>query len=165
VAGQMVMFKTIPNLLSRIVLSNGYYVIPRQDGRVLAGSTMEETGFNKAITEDARQELTTIAIEIIPELKNYPIEEHWAGLRPGSPSGIPYIGEHPYIKGLFLNAGHFRNGVVMSLGSAKLLADLLFEIDDPIIDPTPYMPTSRMEEHFDPNSEECRACKMCPEVN
>jgi glycine oxidase len=150
VAGQMLMFKTIPNLLSRIVLSNGYYIIPRRDGRILAGSTMEETGFDKVITEEARQELITAAINIIPALKHYQIEEHWVGLRPGSPSGIPYIGKHPFVKGLFLNAGHFRNGVVMSLGSAKLLADLLLERDEPIIDPTPYMLTSRMQEKFDP---------------
>jgi len=164
VAGQMLMFKAIPNLLSRIVLVNGHYIIPRRDGRILAGSTMEETGFDKIITEEARQALTTAAINIIPELKQYQIEEHWAGLRPGSPSGIPYIGEHPFVKGLFLNTGHFRNGVVMSLGSARLLVDLLLERDEPIIDPTPYMPTSRMNEKFDPKSPECQACKMCPEI-
>lgn len=164
VRGQMLMFKANPNLLSRIVLANGHYLIPRRDGRILAGSTMEETGFDKSTTEDARQEIFNAAISIIPTLKQYPIEKHWAGLRPGSPSGIPYIGEHPFVKGLFLNTGHFRNGVVMSLGSARLLADLLLERDEPIIDPTPYMPTSRMQEKFDPNSPECRACKMCPEI-
>jgi glycine oxidase len=165
VRGQMLMFKTIPNLLSRIVLANGHYLIPRRDGRILAGSTMEETGFDKSTTEEARQEIFNAAINIIPALKQYQIEKHWAGLRPGSPSGIPYIGEHPFIKGLFLNTGHFRNGVVMSLGSARLLADLLLERDEPIIDPTPYMPTSRMQEKFDPKSPECQACKMCPEIN
>ncbi|MEY3219652.1 MAG: hypothetical protein RIT27_1009 [Pseudomonadota bacterium] len=165
VRGQMVMFHAPQNLLSRIILANGHYIIPRCDGRILAGSTMEESGFDKSTTNEAREELTAAAINIVPALKHYPLEKHWAGLRPGSPSGIPYIGEHPFIKGLFLNTGHFRNGVVMSLGSAKLLADLLFEIDDPIIDPTPYMPTSRIDEQFDPNSAECRACKMCPGIN
>jgi glycine oxidase len=164
VRGQMLMFHAPQHFLSRIILANGHYIIPRRDGRVLAGSTMEEAGFDKSITDDARQELTAAATQIVPDLKNYPIEKHWAGLRPGSPSGIPYIGEHPFIKGLFLNTGHFRNGVVMSLGSARLLADLLLERDEPIIDPTPYMPTSRIQEKFDPKSPECQACRMCPEV-
>jgi len=164
VAGQMLMFKATPTFLSRIVLVNGYYIIPRCDGRILAGSTMEETGFDKSTTDEAREEIFNAAINIIPTLKQYQIEKHWAGLRPGSPSGIPYIGEHPFIKGLFLNAGHFRNGVVMSLGSARLLADLLLERDEPIVDPTPYMPTSRMHEKFDPTSPECQACKMCPDI-
>lgn len=165
VRGQMLMFKATPNFLSRIILANGHYIIPRRDGRILAGSTMEEAGFDKSITEEARQELFAAATYIVPELKTFPVEKHWAGLRPGSPSGIPYIGEHPFIKGLFLNTGHFRNGVVMSLGSARLLADLLLERDEPILDPTPYMPTSRMNEKFDPKSPECQACKMCPEIN
>jgi glycine oxidase len=164
VAGQMLMFKATPTFLSRIVLANGHYIIPRCDGRILAGSTMEETGFDKSTTDEAREEIFNAAINIIPTLKQYQIEKHWAGLRPGSPSGIPYIGEHPFVKGLFLNTGHFRNGVVMSLGSARLLVDLLLERDEPIIDPTPYMPTSRMDEKFDPNSPECQACKMCPDI-
>jgi glycine oxidase len=149
VAGQMIMFKTPPNFLSRIILVNSQYVIPRRDGRILAGSTIEEMGFEKITTEDACKELRQAAINIVPDLKDYPIENHWAGLRPGSPNGIPYIGEHPFVKGLFLNSGHFRNGVVMSLGSARLLVDLLLKRDDPILDPTPYLPRSRLQEKFD----------------
>lgn len=151
VRGQMLMFCAPPHFLSRIILANGYYLIPRRDGRVLTGSTMEDVGFDKSITDDARQELTAAATQLVPDLKNYPIEKHWAGLRPSSPSGIPYIGEHPFIKGLFLNTGHFRNGVVMSLGSARLLADLLLERKDPILNPTPYLPVLRRQESLDSN--------------
>ncbi|MCG8426332.1 MAG: FAD-dependent oxidoreductase, partial [Chromatiales bacterium] len=62
--------------------------------------------------------------------------KQWAGLRPGSPHGIPYIGEHPDIKGLFVNAGHFRNGVVLGPASSHLIADLVLE-RSPILPPVP----------------------------
>jgi glycine oxidase len=70
-------------------------------------------------------------------LKLLPVEYQWAGLRPGSPQGIPYIGEHSRLKGLYVNAGHFRNGIVTGPASARLLADILLE-REPILDPVPY---------------------------
>ena len=92
VRGQMLLFKTRPGLISRMVLEHNRYIIPRRDGRVLFGSTIEETGFDKSTTEQAKVELSTIAKERFPVLNDYSIEHHWAGLRPGSPAGIPYIG-------------------------------------------------------------------------
>jgi glycine oxidase len=127
VKGQMLAFAARPDLLSHIVLNGGRYLIPRQDGLILAGSTLEYTGFDKATSQAARAELETFALELLPELAGFPIETHWAGLRPGSPSGIPYIGPHPEIGGLFFNCGHFRNGFVMAPASARLLADLLLD--------------------------------------
>ncbi len=137
VRGQMLLFKAEPGVLSRIVLYQGRYLIPRQDGRILVGSTMEHVGFDKSTTNQSLEELHSVALKVVPELANYPIERHWAGLRPGSPEGIPLISAHPAVDGLFVNAGHFRNGVVMGLCSARLAADLILD-RQPVVDPLPY---------------------------
>jgi len=125
VKGQMILFKARRNLLKTMVLSGGRYLIPRRDGRILTGSTLEHTDFEKNITEDAMLSLKQSAIDMVPELANFEIEHHWAGLRPGTPQGIPYICEHPAIKGLYINSGHYRNGVILGAASAKLMADLV----------------------------------------
>lgn len=125
VRGQMLMFSTTPGTVRRIVLTQDHYVIPRRDGRVLVGSTLEHVGFEKITTTAALQELQTFACALVPSLRNFPIERHWAGLRPGSPKGIPYISEHPIIHKLYINAGHYRNGVVLAAASARLLADIV----------------------------------------
>ena len=77
------------------------------------------------MTDEARDDLVQVAREMVPVLADAPLERHWAGLRPGSPTGVPFIGAHPDIEGLFINAGHFRNGVVMALASAQLMADIV----------------------------------------
>ena len=137
VKGQMILFKTDPNTIKRITLSKERYVIPRRDGRVLVGSTLEHTGFDKAITQEARKELGQEAFRIMPCLKNAEIEHHWAGLRPGSTNGIPYICSVPNMEGLYLNAGHYRNGVVLGPASARLAADIILK-RQPILDTAPY---------------------------
>ncbi len=137
VQGQIIAFKTAPGLVRRIVLNEGYYVIPRRDGLVLAGSTLEYRGFDKAVTAEACQRLQREASRMIPALADVGVEYHWAGLRPGSPSGIPCIGEHPRIQGVFINTGHFRNGVVTALASVRLLTDLIVG-RKPIVIPEPY---------------------------
>lgn len=137
VRGQMILFTTQPGLVSRIILANGHYIIPRRDGCLLVGSTVEEDGFQKYITKSAAEDLKYFALSLVPRLAEYTISKQWAGLRPGSPNGIPYIGAHPEIKGLYFNAGHFRNGVVMGWAAARLLTDLMVG-RTPILDPTPY---------------------------
>jgi glycine oxidase len=137
VLGQMILFRAQPGAITRIVLHRDRYVIPRRDGRVLVGSTLEYRGYNKTTTEDAKQSLKAYAIEHFPLLADAEIEHHWAGLRPSSPKGIPYIGPVPEIEGLYLNAGHFRNGVVLGPASARLASDLVLQ-RDPILPPAPY---------------------------
>jgi glycine oxidase len=137
VRGQMILFRTPPGQVRRIVLWQGHYVIPRRDGRVLVGSTMEDVGFDKEVTEEARDDLAQVAYDMVPALANAPMERHWAGLRPGSPTGVPFIGAHPGIEGLFINAGHFRNGVVMAPASARLLTDIV-QNRPPVVDPAPF---------------------------
>ncbi|MDH5594537.1 MAG: FAD-dependent oxidoreductase, partial [Gammaproteobacteria bacterium] len=137
VRGQMLIFKASPDLLPTMVLNHGKYLIPRKDGHILIGSTLEYVGFQKDTTPAAFDELKLAACDMLPELAKTPIEKHWSGLRPGSPEGIPYIGPHPEVTGLFVNTGHFRNGVVLGLASASLLADLVTN-NPPELDPCLY---------------------------
>lgn len=137
VRGQMLLFRGEPGVIRHMMLEENRYIIPRRDGRILFGSTLEETGFDKAITQSARKELEQLAIERFPVLKNFPIERHWAGLRPAAPAGVPYITRHPQIENLFINAGHYRNGVVLAPASAKLLADLVLGRKPEVV-PAPY---------------------------
>jgi len=137
IKGQMIQLQADPDTIRRITLHDGRYVIPRKDGKILAGSTLEHTGFDKATNEQTRQELQEAAISIYPTLKNAPIINHWSGLRPGNERQSPYIGEHPEINGLFFNTGHYRNGIVLGLASARLAADLITG-NPPILSPAPY---------------------------
>ena len=127
VKGQMLLFAAQPQTLSCMVLDGDRYLIPRADGKILAGSTVEDVGFDKTTTADARDSLYEFAVKLLPELKNCTVEQHWAGLRPGSPDGVPTIGLHPQLRNLAINVGHFRNGLVMGPASARLLADLLLQ--------------------------------------
>jgi glycine oxidase len=137
VKGQMIMFRGEPGLIRRMVLSSGHYIIPRKDGCVLAGSTLERTGFDKATTDEAMVELRRAAVDIIPALADMEIERQWAGLRPGTEQGIPYVCMHPEIDGLYINAGHYRNGVVLGAASVRLMAEMVLG-QKPSIDPGPY---------------------------
>ena len=125
VKGQMLTFDAQPGLVNRVVMNNGKYVIPRRDGKVLAGSTLEDVGFDKKTTEQARDELADMAIDLFPGLASCPISNHWSGLRPGSPEGIPYIGLLEEFDNLYINAGHYRNGLVLAPASVALLSAIL----------------------------------------
>ena len=125
VKGQMIMYRGAPGLVKRIVLSEGHYVIPRKDGRILAGSTLEKIGFDKSVSTEALDELHRAAVELVPLLNDLPVERQWAGLRPGTKKGIPYICQHDDVTGLYVHAGHFRNGIVLGAASAELMADIV----------------------------------------
>jgi glycine oxidase len=138
VRGQMLLFKLAPGTLPCIVFSQGRYLIPRRDGHVLAGSTLEEVGFDKSTTDEARLALLDFAAGLLPELNGSTLVKHWSGLRPGSPANVPTIGRHRDYDNLFVNSGHFRYGVTMAPGSARLLMALMFG-ETPPIDPAPYL--------------------------
>jgi glycine oxidase len=125
VRGQMLLFKLPPDTLQTIVLQDGRYLIPRLDGHVLAGSTLERSDFDKSTTESAKHDLLAFAASILPALSELLLTRHWSGLRPGSPDNVPVIAAHPGYDNLFINSGHFRYGVTMAPGSAMLLADLI----------------------------------------
>lgn len=143
VKGQMILYKCAEDFLPAMVLANGRYAIPRRDGHILVGSTLEHVGFDKVPTEEALASLKASAEELLPALADAEVVGHWAGLRPGSPEGIPFIGEVPQFPGLWLNCGHYRNGLVLAPASCELLKNLMLG-EAPIIDPAPYAPAARL---------------------
>ena len=136
IKGQMLLFSP-SKFVSRVVLASGRYAIPRTDGRIVFGSTLEDVGFKRTPDREAFESLQASAIELIPNLAQVPLEAQWAGFRPGSSTGIPWIGS--FSERLWINSGHFRNGLVLSPASARLLCDQLLG-KTPIIDPAPYQP-------------------------
>jgi glycine oxidase len=103
----------------------------------LCGSTVEDTGFDKTTNEQAKQVLMSSAQRILPLLAAYQPIKQWAGLRPASPNGIPFIGKHPVLANLWINAGQFRNGLVLAPASAQLLLEQMLDLQL-TINPTPY---------------------------
>lgn len=123
--GQMLLFKFDTPPLNHIIVREDFYIIPRKDGHILIGSTLEDVGFNKQTTAAAFEYLIGNAGKILPELYQMPVKQHWSGLRPASPQNIPTIGRHPRIRNLSVNCGHFRYGVTMAPGSAEILVNEL----------------------------------------
>jgi glycine oxidase len=143
IKGQMILYKCAEDFLPSMVLAKGRYAIPRRDGHILIGSTLEHAGFDKTPTEQALASLQASAVDLLPALAGAEVVGHWAGLRPGSPEGIPFIGPVPGHEGLWLNCGHYRNGLVLAPASCQLLADLMLG-RTPIVDPAPYAPAGRL---------------------
>ena len=128
VKGQMILFAPSP-FVSTMLLEEERYFIPRKDGRVLVGSSVEHVGFDKQTDALMRDALIDFAVSRCPALANVPVETHWAGLRPGSPEGVPYIGQSQTVSGLFYNTGHFRNGLVLQPASVeRLLASMGYSV-------------------------------------
>ena len=127
VRGQMLLLRTASPAPDTIVVSRGLYLIPRERDLVLVGSTVEHAGFQSGTTEEARASLLAGAIAIAPALREARVEGHWAGLRPGSPDGVPFVGAHPELVNLWVNAGHYRNGLTLAPASALQLAELIGE--------------------------------------
>jgi glycine oxidase len=119
--GQMLLYKLDAPTFNEILYREDFYLIPRRDGHVLAGSTVEDVGFDKSSTVEVLENLTRKAMRLMPLLQEAPLVRHWSGLRPGSPENIPLIGVHPEVENLYLNTGHFRYGVTMAPVSAELL--------------------------------------------
>src|SRR6185436_15857121 len=112
-------------ILTRIITEGSRYLVPREDGRVLAGSTEEEVGFDKRTTEEAIGDLTDFGRNLVPALRNAAIERTWAGLRPGSFDGLPYLGPLPGLKNAYIAAGHFRSGLFLSTATAVVMSQLI----------------------------------------
>jgi glycine oxidase len=137
IRGQMLLFKLEPGALDTILYRNGLYLIPRRDGHILVGSTLEDAGFDKSTDAATRLRLHVAAAELLPALAAVQPVQHWAGLRPGSPDNIPIIDRHPDFDNVFVSTGHYRYGVTMAPASAELLVDLI-EGNTPALDPAPY---------------------------
>lgn len=147
IRGQMLLFKLEPGVLDTILYRNGLYLIPRRDGHVLVGSTLEDAGFDKSTDDATRQKLHAEAAELLPALATMQPVRHWAGLRPGSPDNIPIIDRHPDFGNVFVNTGHYRYGVTMAPASAELLVDVM-EGRTPAPDPTPYRWQAALERRW-----------------
>lgn len=137
VLGQMLLYRMKPDWLKTMVLHDGRYAIPRIDGHVLVGSTLEKSGFDKRVSQEALVTLQSAAAKIFPDLQgNRPVRQ-WAGLRPGTSDGVPYMGSVPGLRNVWVCAGHYRNGLVLSPASAQFMADMLLG-KKPEIDPQAY---------------------------
>ena len=119
--GQMVMLRSRLPLFQRVVFSDQGYLVPRDDGHLLAGSTLEFEGFAKEVTAAGLKHILALALELAPGLANLPVVEVWAGLRPFTEDHLPILGPGP-LPGLFLASGHFRNGILLAPVTAELLA-------------------------------------------
>ncbi|MEX0899452.1 MAG: FAD-binding oxidoreductase [Gammaproteobacteria bacterium] len=137
VRGQAIEIAGAPGILNTLVTYEHRYLLPRGDGRIVVGSTVEDVGFDASTTDDAGVALKRYADALLPALVSLPVSRHWAGLRPSSPEGVPLIGPVPEIAGLWLNIGHFRNGITLAPGSAELLAAMAADAVPPL-DPTPF---------------------------
>ncbi len=125
VRGQMVLLNRGAPRFHRILLQGACYLVPRPDGRVLVGSTEEAVGFDKRTTAVAIAELLTLARTLVPTLAEAHLERCWAGLRPGSPDGLPFLGAVPGCPNLFVAAGHFRAGIQLSPATGLALTEVL----------------------------------------
>src|SRR5262249_4485203 len=103
------------------------YLVPRSEGCIVAGSTLEEAGFIKATTLDGLKGIRTAASELVPGLAGATLGESWSGLRPGTPDGLPILGSIG-IDGLTIGSGHFRNGILLAPITAQLVKDWILGV-------------------------------------
>jgi len=110
--------------LKQVLFGSDVYIVPRTDGRIIIGATMEDVGFTPYNTPAGMQLLLQRAIRLYPQLQNYPIEEFWWGFRPATPDELPILGASPYAN-LTLATGHYRNGILLAPATANLVADII----------------------------------------
>ncbi len=125
VRGQIALLNTGAVNIRPLLLCGKRYLVPRGDGRILIGSTEEDAGFEARTTTAAISELLQFAVSLVPNLARAAVERCWAGLRPGSPDGKPFLGAVPGVDNLFIAAGHFRSGIQLSPGTALVMKQVL----------------------------------------
>jgi glycine oxidase len=140
IRGQMVLFRCPRKPFERIINEGSRYLVARDDGRVLVGSSEEEAGFDKSTTPWVLRELEQLARDLIPALREAEIERTWSGLRPGSFDGLPYIGRIADLENAYVAAGHYRSGLHLAPATAEVLGSLIRNQPSPI-DLVPFRPT------------------------
>lgn len=125
IRGQIVLFRTAEPLLTHVINEGPRYFVPREDGRLLVGSTEEDVGFDARNTAKGVQGLIDFAMSLVPELADARVEKSWAGLRPATTDGLPLIGPIPGVSNAYCSAGHFRSGLQLSPGTAMVIAQLV----------------------------------------
>jgi len=139
VRGQMVLLKGPPDALARALLARDAYLIPRADGHVLLGSTLEEAGFDTSTTAEGISFLLEQGRRLAPGIGKFAVAATWAGLRPATPDRLPYLGRPAGTEGVILATGHFRNGILLAPVTAKIVADLVAG-RAPSLDLAPFRP-------------------------
>ncbi|HMS43320.1 MAG TPA: FAD-dependent oxidoreductase, partial [Pyrinomonadaceae bacterium] len=114
---------TAKQLFERVMYSPRGYLVPRRDGRILIGATVEDVGFDKQVTLAGIEYLRETAFEIAPSLANLEISETWTSFRPFCNDALPILGEISGIENLYIATGHYRNGILLAPLTAKLLAE------------------------------------------
>jgi glycine oxidase len=121
----MISLDARPQLTRHVIYSPRGYIVPRKDGRLLAGSTSEHAGFSKQVTAGGISAILANAYEISPAVSNLPIVDTWAGLRPRAPDNLPVLGPCDEIGGLFYATGHYRNGILLAPVTGELIAEAI----------------------------------------
>jgi glycine oxidase len=125
VKGQMLCLAMHPrDLLKHVIRSTEVYLIPRTDGRLLVGATVEEAGFDKRTDTPTIKRLHVAALRLVPKLADARILEDWAGLRPGTPDALPILGATA-TPGYYVATGHFRDGILLAPITARVMADVM----------------------------------------
>jgi glycine oxidase len=136
VRGQMISFDARPQVTRHVIYSPRGYIVPRQDGRLLAGSTSERAGFAKQVTAGGISTILKNALEISPSVASLPIIDTWAGLRPRSPDNLPVLGPCDEIGGLFYATGHYRNGILLAPVTGELITEAVVAgVTSPLLGP------------------------------
>jgi glycine oxidase len=125
VRGQILCFEARPGLVEPSLFSESGIVVPRRDGRILAGSIFEEAGFNKSVTLDGMERILRAVRAMVPSIASIPFREAWAGLRPASDDLLPVLGPSPTVANVMYAAGHFRSGILLSAVTGEVIADLV----------------------------------------
>ena len=124
--GQMAALRSPDVQIERVLWSDKIYLVPRNDGRILAGATVEYVGFDKQVTVRGLEQLLSGALELAPGLASARVEETWAGLRPASPDSLPILGPTD-LEGLLIATGHFRSGILLAPITARLMREWVTE--------------------------------------
>lgn len=144
VRGQMVCLEAKPQLTRHVIYSKRGYIVPRHDGRLLAGSTSEKAGFAKHVTAGGISSILQNAREIAPSVSLLPIVDTWAGLRPCSSDGLPVLGACDEIDGLFYATGHYRNGILLAPITGELISEaIVADAASPLL--VPFLPNRGRE--------------------
>jgi glycerol-3-phosphate dehydrogenase len=145
VRGQVVCFEGRPGTLHASIFSHNGYLVPRRDGRIIAGSTMEEAGYDKSVTLAGLARITHGAIEMVPGLGELRLRETWAGFRPATRDFLPLIGPSPSAPNYLYATGHFRSGILLSAITGEIVADLV-QGRKPSVDIDPFAPSRCAEQ-------------------
>jgi glycine oxidase len=127
VRGQMLCFSARAEIARHVIYSPRGYLVPRRDGRVLAGSTAEHVGFDKRVTDDGMNAIKAMALEITAAIAGWPVIDSWAGFRPRAKDGLPILGPCAGIRGLLYATGHYRNGILLAPITGQVIAEAIVD--------------------------------------